>query len=188
MENFNVVSLSNFLTENSLQQALEAFAGFYFNVTPRHQKKSNLLIIDNGDQREFIKTRSRELGLLPALQIIPAQQTMRVREAYQVASLLLLPTHHAVGKIIPEALAFGIPILCYDTMEMREFIDSSCGRLVKDSGNSASIEALATIIGMLYFDPRACRILSQGAVKKYESDFSWNHFEVHRKKAFLVRQ
>ncbi|MEL6863663.1 MAG: glycosyltransferase [Bacteroidota bacterium] len=174
---FNVVSLGGFLSRGELSIVCESFANFYRGVTSKHQRRSVLNIIDIEDHRSWLFDEVQELDILPALNIISSSNRMEIIKIYQQASVLVLPIERTVGKIIPEALAFGIPVVCFDSENMREYLDQTCAMFVRPQKLERSAPDFTDIINMLYFDPEVRKILKRGASLKYDKSFSWYKFE-----------
>ena len=93
------------------------------------------------------------------------------------ANLLFFPVSSAIGELIPESLAFGTPILCYDSEEMREYLDSSCAVFVEQHSFCQDMEAFVELIESLYFDPHALTFLRNSAINKFISLFGEQHYK-----------
>ncbi|MEM1321741.1 MAG: glycosyltransferase [Bacteroidota bacterium] len=179
MTPFNAITPGDFIDADALALVIESFAGFYHNVTPKHQKRSRLSIIGGEEHLQMISDLRNKHELGDALVILTAEDEEAIRELYKEADVLFMPVKKMIGKVIPEALSFGLPILCYDTEDLREELDHTCGMFVTPYKMiNHCIDEFTEKINMLYFDPEVRKILSKGAFKKYKDCYEWGRSEV----------
>ena len=88
---------------------------------------------------------------------------------------MLLPSADNITRLISEAFSFGLPVVCYDSEELEETVDPTCGMTVDNDNYQESVIGFSEVLRMLYFDPEARKILKKGALKKYETQFSWGY-------------
>ena len=170
---FNVLSLGGFYPTNDLEIVMEAFANFYHQVTSKHQKHLHLTIIDKSENYQQFERLAKELEIKQVFSIISCNDQEDVEDFYASSSAIMLPTKEKLGMIIPEALSFGIPVLAYQLEHTKEYIDNSCGMLIRFSSREQSIQDFSKCLRILYFDPEALKILKKGAFRKYEKNFTW---------------
>ena len=68
-----------------------------------------------------------------------------------------------------------MPVVCYESEILEEAIDSSCGMTIEQDNFQENVTEFSDVLRMLYFDPEARKILKKGALKKYETQFSWGY-------------
>ncbi len=179
MTPFNAITLGDFISAEEMSIVIESFIGFYHNVTAKHQKRSKLHIIGGERHIELIRKMRDSLGVREAIELVANDNEKLIRELYQSTDILFLPVKEAVGKVIPEALSFGIPILCYESEEIKEELNHTCGMFVEPyKMRGHCVDEFMDKINMLYFDPEVRKILSKGALKQYKECFEWGRSEV----------
>jgi len=80
--------------------------------------------------------------------------------------VLLFPSlHDSSGNAVLEALAQGLPVICFDLGGPGTIVDSTCGRVVATGRRSeaACVTGLADAIEELSRAPALCRELGAGA-------------------------
>jgi len=175
MSNFNVLSLGEFIHKEGIDVALEAFADLYFDVTSPHQKQMKLIMVIKGTLQDYILERANKLGIKKTIEIISWSEQEEIENWYENASVMLLPSTNNITRLIAEAFSFGLPVVCYESEELENTIDPSCGMTVKYGNFQENIVKCSDVLRMLYFDPEARKILKKGALKKYETQFSWGY-------------
>ncbi|MEO1514916.1 MAG: glycosyltransferase [Bacteroidota bacterium] len=174
---FNILSLADFMTPEEIDTVLESFSEFYFQLTSKHQRRIRLYMIAGEVGHIHIRESAERYKLQDLIEVVSSDDEKVIRNVYQAASVLFLPLQESIGEIIPEALAFGLPVLCYDTEDMREYLDQTCGMFVRPRTFAQSILAFTEKIHMLYFDPEARKLLKKGAKRKFGLTFGWNRYE-----------
>ena len=139
MTPFNIISLADYLSESEIDTVLESFADLYFQVTSKHQRRMKLYVIADEVSALHVKQSAAQFKLERIIEVIPAEDKSLIKKVYQAASVMFLPLQSNIGEIIPEALAFVLPVLCYDTEEMKEYLDQTCGMFVRPRSFSQSI-------------------------------------------------
>ena len=173
MTSFNVMTLGDFVSPEAMEVVIESFADFYHEVTPKHQKKLKLHIIGGEEYLLNVKKWRQEFQLDQAMNLVDSTDELQIRNLYNSDAVLMLPIKREVGKVIPEAFSFGVPILCFDTPFLREAADNTCAMFTPVKSKNHCVPGFKRNIGILYFDPEVRKILHKGAVKKYESMYQW---------------
>ncbi|MDB4443434.1 glycosyltransferase [Saprospiraceae bacterium] len=175
MSKFNVLSLGEFIHKEGIDVTLEAFADLYYDVTSKHQKQMKLIMVSKGSLQDYIHEKADKLGLSKVIEIIFWSEQEEIEEWYKNASIMLLPSKGKITRLIKEAFSFGLPVVCYESDELDEIMDPSCGMTIENDNLQESIIEFSDVLRMLYFDPEARKILKRGALKKYETQFTWGY-------------
>lgn len=175
MSKFNVLSLGEFIHQEGIDVALESFAGLYHDVTSKHQKKMKLIIVTKGTLLDYIEKKAENLGIKKVLEIVSWSEQEEIEEWYRNASIMLLPSKDKITRLVTEAFSFGLPVVCYESEELDDTMDSTCGMMIDCNSFQENVVGFSDVMLMLYFDPEARKILKKGALKKYETQFSWGY-------------
>ena len=173
MSKFYVLTLGEFIHENGINVALEAFAAIYHDVTSKHQRRMQLTLITKGTMNDFIQEKINQLGIGNAVEIVYWSEQETIEEWYEQASVMLLPSNENISKLVTESFSFGLPVACYENENLEDTLDSTCGMMVRRESHQQNVNNFSEILRILYFDPEARKILKKGASRKYESQFSW---------------
>lgn len=173
MKNFNVLSLGGFISEEGTLIALESFAKFYHQLTAKHQRLTQLVMIHKGAIRDLAESKAIGLNIKKKITFVHFEKQNQVEEEYKKAAVFMLPEKEKIRQMIPEAYAYSLPVLCYRQKEMEDYVDQLTGMLVEDRARSQNIDQFAEKLNMLYYDPEVLKILQKGALQKYNKQFSW---------------
>ena len=173
MSKFHIMSLGGFIHQEGIDITLESFAELFHNVTSKHRKKMVLSMVTKGVLTEHIHKKVSQLNIKNAVKLVSWSEQETIEEMYEEASIMILPSRENIIKLIGEAFSFGLPVVCYEKEKLREVVDHSCGMMIEYGNYEENIYQFSEIMKMLYFDPEARKILKRGAMKKYETQFSW---------------
>lgn len=175
MSKFNVLSLGEFIHKEGIDVALESFADLFYDVTSKHQKQMRLIMVTKGTLQDYIYEKANKLGINKVIEIISWSEQEEIEEWYKNASVMLLPSTENITRLIAEAFSFGLPVVCYESEQLDDTIDPSCGMTIEPDNFQENVIEFSDVLRMLYFDPEARKILKRGALKKYETQFSWGY-------------
>lgn len=175
MSKFNVLSLGEFIHKEGIDVALESFADLFYDVTSKHQKQMKLIMVTKGTLLEYIKQKSEKLGINKVIEIVSWSEQEEIEDWYNNASVMLLPSNENINRLITEAFSFGLPVVCYESEKLDDTMDSTCGLMIEYDSFQENVIGFSDVLRMLYFDPEARKILKKGALKKYETQFSWGY-------------
>ena len=173
MTSFKVITLGEFMIGKQVEIAIKAFSAFYHDLTSKHQKKCSLVLIDKEEFINPLKDFASKHEIDKAIEFLSWEEQEKIKANYEDASVMFLPLRESTGRILPEALSFSLPVLSYKCKEVSEYVDMTCSMLCDYNSDEQNILAFAEMLRLIYFDPEARKILSKGALKKYETSFSW---------------
>lgn len=170
---FQVLSIGRFVPLKGFDMTLRAFAKFYHNQNIHLQPALKLHLIGKGPQKEILIDLAKKLEVDQAVIFTDWVQRAELPDHFKKSSLFLFPSHEGAGMVVPEALSFGLPVLCYDNIGPGEFINDSCGRKAAYTTYEESVDTFATYLEDLYKQPRLLNQLSKGAREQFENQFTW---------------
>ena len=98
---------------------------------------------------------------------------MITRSVYK-NSLFFFPSHEGAGMVVPEALSYGIPSLCFDNNGPGLFVNEKCGLKIPYSNYHDSVQRFSQKLDILFHDNGLTNSLADGALKEFESSFLWD--------------
>ena len=94
----------------------------------------------HGDMSGRIGALVRELKLSDQVRFLPPLPHDRIREYYWAHDALVLPSfNEAIGMVVPEALACGIPTITSDTVGANVYVEEGKTGLIFPTGGSAAL-------------------------------------------------
>ncbi len=124
----------------------------------------------------------KRLGLQEKIQFLGQQAfTDAVAEMHKADVLCFTSLRDTSGNVVLEALAAGVPVLCFDHQGAGDMVDSSCGIKVAITSPKRAYKDWANAIEALAADPDRLFALSHGATERAEK-FLWeaNHKRVNQ--------
>ena len=99
---------------------------------------------------------------------------------------LILPSlHECGGAVVLEAMATGLPVIATDWGGPADYLDSSCGTLVKPTSKAAFVAGLTAAMTELANSFSRRRTLGEAGRAKVMAQFGWpdkikSMIEIHR--------
>lgn len=169
---FKILSFVDILDQEGIESLIFAFAPIYHQVTPKHKKKLKLVLA--GEEKSPLLLRLIKQEKIGDAVIFKTMfRDASKEEILSDASLLVEPSGNLKRSLIKVAFMHGVPIITFSNDYVKEYIDHTCGMLIRKRSKTDNIEAFSERIEMLYFDPEVQKILSRGAQIQYEDQFSW---------------
>lgn len=111
--------------------------------------KVHLFIVGSGPQLEPLKKLALELGITKQVHFLGQVDDIEKQEALKMSDIYVSTSQHeGFGIVYLEAMAAGLPVVCYDYGGQTDFLSSDVtGYVVKLNDETAFLEACATLIG-----------------------------------------
>lgn len=108
---------------------------------------ATLTWIGDGEERDAVVARVRELGLVDAVTLTGALAPELVSECLTASDVFVLPVEtETFGVAIAEALAHGVPVVATGTGGHEEFLPARASRLVAQRESGAVARAVAELM------------------------------------------
>lgn len=170
---FEILSIGRFVPLKGFDLTLKAFAKFYHELNPLQKDRVRLTIVGKGPQKKYLKKLATILDIKKQVRFIDWIEKEKLMEIYDQSDLFLFPSHEGAGMVIPEALGFGIPVVCLDNSGPGESIDEHSGIAVPYIEYEKSLDLLSQALHRIASDPQYQAELSKGARKRFETWFCW---------------
>lgn len=172
---FNVISIGRFVPLKGFDVTIQAFGHFYHKQNEIDRSRLELTLIGKGPQLSQLKELAKELKIEAAVKFIDWMTRAELDKYFQQSSVFFFPSHEGAGMVVPEALSFSLPVLCYDNIGPGEFIDESCGRKIQYSTPRESIVEFSKYLNLFFKNPKLQQQLSEGAQVHFKKYFTWEH-------------
>jgi glycosyltransferase involved in cell wall biosynthesis len=136
---------------------------------------AEITMLGRGPGEASWRALARELGVEAAVTWLNWVAHAHMAELYRAHDVLLFPSlHDSSGNAVLEALAQGLPVICFDLGGPGTIVDSTCGRVVATAGRSEAecVAGLARAIEELRRSPALCRELGLGARARAQ-EYHW---------------
>ncbi len=167
---FQVLSVGRLHYIKGFDIALEAFTKF-------RQKNPEIntvfTIVGDGPEKEHLQNLAQKLGISKNVNWIEWVDKSKIDSFYARADVFLFPSHEGAGMVVPEALSFGLPVVCLDNAGPGELIGEA-GIKVSNESRSESINDLAKALNKIYMDPALKQKLSELALERHSALYTWS--------------
>jgi glycosyltransferase involved in cell wall biosynthesis len=138
------------------------------------QLRVSFEIIGDGPMRETWQDLSNQLGLGANVQFTQWLSQEECALRLQQADVFVLPSlFECGGAVVLEAMAMGLPVIATAWGGPTDYLDQSCGILVKPDSRESLIAGFASAMTMLIQSPALRERLGQAGFARARTEFDW---------------
>jgi glycosyltransferase involved in cell wall biosynthesis len=148
----------------------------------------SLTVLGDGPQRARWQSLTRRLGIAPRVTFLGRLPFVQAVAQMDHAELFCFPSlRDTSGNVVLEALAAGVPVLCFDHQGVGDIVTDDCGVKLPVISPARAVEDWARSIRELANDPARLLRMSEAATVRAR-DFLWDRngdwmFAAYRKLA-----
>lgn len=171
---FNILSVGRFVALKGFDVTIKSFAKFYCSLPVHARADVKLTLVGKGPEKTRLKRIATEIGIDHAINWIEWVDKADMLRIYQEADAFLFPSHEGAGMVIPEALSFGLPILCFNNFGPGELTDDTCAIRVTCGKYETAITDFADGLNKLFSDLHLRHEMAKNAYKKWAQELNWD--------------
>ncbi|MBB5647180.1 glycosyltransferase family 4 protein [Pedobacter cryoconitis] len=171
---FHVISVGRFVPLKGFDLTIRSFAEFYKHLTLSDRKKAKLTLIGTGPLKKMLQDLviAEKIGqVVTFVEWLPREN---LKEIYASASVFLFPSHEGAGMVIPEAMSYGLPVVCLQNCGPGELVPPLSKLIVPYGDYSDTVQRLAGHLASLMVDPTFMASERELVNRRYESLLNWN--------------
>lgn len=173
-EGFTVVSVGRFVPLKGFDLTILSFIAFLQSIPIPERKNCKLLLVGTGPEKKLYQDIIAKHLVADNIEIIEWMDRKELMQRYEEASVFLFPSHEGAGMVVPEALSFGLPVICLDNEGPGEFISNKSGFAIPKLSYSETVTKLQEALLALYMDKELLLEKSKEARALYIEKFTWN--------------
>ncbi|MEL6864881.1 MAG: glycosyltransferase family 4 protein [Bacteroidota bacterium] len=171
---FTIISVGRFVALKGFDITIRAFSRFYHQLPQKDQNSVRLKLIGKGPEEALMRAMIEEEQIGESVDIIHWMDRSELLRLYQQAHLFLFPSHEGAGMVVAEAMAAGLPVLCFDNCGPGEFVDAHCAYRVPYSQPEESCRQFASHMLDLYYDDHRRAQMKRAALNRFRQQFDWD--------------
>ncbi len=170
---FTVISVGRFVPLKGFDLTIRSFARFIALLSKENQKKCKLILVGTGEQKKLYQSLIKRYRIQNFIEIIEWIDRRELMKLYEKSSVFLFPSHEGAGMVVPEALSFGLPVVCLQNEGPGEFITEKCGFTVPQQEYNRTLTGLSSALFRLFSEKNLYKEMSNAARNHYLERFSW---------------
>lgn len=171
---FKVLAVGRFVYMKGFDITIRAFAEFYKKLPSYSQKNCQLQLVGKGEELKKIQQLILDEGIANCTKIIPWVEKNEMDKIYQTSSVFCFGSHEGAGMVVPEALSYGIPVICFDNYGPGELCNNSCAIKIPYSTYKTSIQKFSKALERMYYNKKTHALYSKNAYDYAKENFTWN--------------
>ncbi len=173
-EKFTLLSAGRLVPLKGFDLTILSFAEFVNKLPIAERKQCELIIVGKGPEEGYYQQLTKESGVSEYVRFIPWIERSELMKIFKTSTIFLFPSHEGAGMVVPEALSYGLPVICLDNIGPGEFITPESGFKAPVGTIKETIASLSSYIEKLFHDRELLEKMSFGARKHFENKFDWS--------------
>lgn len=171
---FNVLSVGRFTYMKGFDLVVESFGQFYKALNKEDQKKVKLTLIGKGEEKNNIISLIEKNDLIGVINIIDWVEKDKMERIYLKGAVFGFGSHEGAGMVIPEALSYGLPVVCFDNEGPGELCSDSNAIKVKIAKYEDAVKDFAAAFLRLFENEPLRKEMAINAQEFAKSNFTWS--------------
>lgn len=170
---FRLISVGRFHYMKGFDIVIESFAAFYNTLKKDTQSKTVLTLVGKGEEQDRLKKLALDLNIDHAIEWVSWVDKAEMEALYLQSSVFVFGSHEGAGMVIPEAMSYGLPIVCFDNVGPGELAGNAAIK-IQSQNRADAVKAFSDAISELFHFPETRAAFSLLAKERYETFFTWN--------------
>lgn len=179
---FTVLAVGRFVYMKGFDVTIRSFAKFCKALSPENRKNVALKLVGKGEELARMQQIIKEEQIEDITTIVKWVEKSEMEKIYQTSSVFCFGSHEGAGMVIPEALSYGLPVVCFDNYGPGELCNSSCAFKIPYSNYNNAISKFAEALQTLYQNTDVRNSFAKNAKKFASTHFTW------QSKATIINQ
>lgn len=172
-DTFKVIAVGRFVALKGFDLGIKAFAVFYKSLSALERSKVQFCLIGSGPEQARLQKFVALEGIEHAVTFIDWLPRAELQAIYSAANVFLFPSHEGAGMVVPEAMSYGLPVICLNNCGPGELTPPTSTLKVAYGVYSTTVKALAGKLQDLMFNPILMETEKQLAYQRFAQLFEW---------------
>lgn len=171
-EHFNVLSVGRFTPMKGFDITVLAFSTFLKSLPKQEQTMVKLTLVGSGESEGYVRELIDKHQIKNQVNIISWVPKNQMTSIYNNADVFLFPSHEGAGMVVPEAMSYGLPVICFDNIGPGELLKDA-GVKINYTNYHKDVNRFATALRSLYTDTEKRKELSKLSKATYHQHYTW---------------
>ncbi|NJB82464.1 glycosyltransferase family 4 protein [Wenyingzhuangia aestuarii] len=172
---FTVLAVGRFVYMKGFDITIKAFANFYKCLSSRDQQKVKLKLVGKGEELTKMMSIIKKEEIEHAVEIIKWVEKKEMENIYKSSSVFCFGSHEGAGMVIPEALSYGVPVVCFDNYGPGELCDDTCAIKVPYGDYHQSVVDFSKALQTLFLNSNMHQTYAKNALDFAKNKFTWSY-------------
>lgn len=170
---FTILSVGRFVPLKGFDLVIKGFASFLSQLPPKKRDNIRLKLVGRGPEKQRLKDLAFETGYHQQIDFVDWVPQSDLNKIYQRSHIFLFPSHEGAGMVVPEAMAFGLPVICFDNAGPGELISDDSGVRIPYTSYPKSVTAIGNALEALHGNANLREQMAHAAKRHAQINLSW---------------
>lgn len=170
---FTILSVGRFVPLKGFDLVIKGFASFLTQLPVNERGKVRLSLVGKGPEKQRLKDLAFETSYHNQIDFKDWVPQSDLNKIYQRSHIFLFPSHEGAGMVVPEAMAYGLPVICFDNAGPGELISDEAGVRIPYSSYPKAVEAIGNALEALHGNANLREKMAIAAKEHVQNNLSW---------------
>jgi glycosyltransferase involved in cell wall biosynthesis len=170
---FNVLSVGRFTPMKGFDITISTFSNLVKGLPKNERENVKLTLVGSGESEAYLIGLIEKHHISRYVTIISWVDKKEMEAIYNAADVFLFPSHEGAGMVIPEAMSYGLPIICFDNVGPGELLKVA-GIKIPYTNYKKSVHQFALELFDIYTDTAKRVALSKKAITTFNANYTWS--------------
>lgn len=173
-DKFQIISIGRFVPLKGFDLTIRSYAKCYHRQEKDVQKKMQLTLVGKGPEKNKLKNIAKECNLPnTSIRFIEWIDRKELSNFFAASKVFFFPSHEGAGMVVPEALSYQLPVICFDNYGPGENVDESCAIKIPYSTYTKSVNDFSDALEHLLHNEETRKNMSFNAYQYFLKRFTW---------------
>ena len=169
---FNVLSVGRFTPMKGFDITILAFSSLIKSLNKDDRKGVKLTLVGTGEIEAYLIGLIEENHISSYVNIISWVDKKEMEAIYNDADVFLFPSYEGAGMVVPEAMSYGLPVVCFDNVGPGELLKEA-GVKIPYTNYDNSINQFSIELFEIYRDLTKREELSKKSLTTFKLNYTW---------------
>lgn len=173
-DKFQILSIGRFVPLKGFDITIRSYADCYHQQTEEIKEKMQLTLIGKGPEKERLLNIVKECKLpKTAIRFIDWISKKELSRFFAASKVFLFPSHEGAGMVVPEALSYHLPVVCFDNYGPGENVNEDCAIKIAYSNYNKSVKDFSLALEYLLHNEETRKEMAGHAYHYFCERFTW---------------
>jgi len=172
-ESFQFLTVGRFVPIKSIDFALQTFEKFFQSQPAKSRRHVSLIVVGSGPLEEKLYNQVENYTSKDHILFRSWVSQRELFEIYRSSDCFINFSHEGGGAVNAEAMANGLPIICFDNFGAGETVQDTSGIKVPISDLFTTSQEAATALATMFDDRELVERMSRNSYAHFKQNLSW---------------
>lgn len=171
---FTVLSVGRFTYMKGFDITINAFISFMDGLPIEKRNGIRLKLVGKGEEESRLKQLADASPFSNHIDFVSWVPLNEMGDLYRNSDAFLFPSHEGAGMVVPEAMSYGLPVICFDNAGPGELVGDVGLKVSYDESYNEVVNGFSVQLNLLFENISLKEELSRKSLSRFDKVFTWD--------------